>query len=217
MCGAPVPAPFVAPPPEGAPDLDMRPGEPTRSTMARWVQACRGCGAAAPDLHALPARLRATVDTTEYRALPRPLRWAALAEAMDEPDEAAGAVLQAAWALDDDGDDAGAAALRRRAAELWGQGATVGDALRVLDALRRTGDGDAARAQAAHLAARPDLEDTDRAVLRYQEGLIAAGDTGRHLLSSALRPPARTPHVTHGQVAAPARPAAPGLWKRLFG
>ena len=121
-------------------------------------------------------------------------------------------MLQAAWALDDAGDDAGAATLRRRAAALWGHGATVQDAIRVLDVLRRAGDLAAARTHAAHLAARPGLEDTDAAVLRYQEGLIAAGDTGRHLLSSALRPPARTPHVTHGRPAA-RPPAPPGLWE----
>lgn len=221
MCATPAPPPFSAPAPEMAPDLDLRPGEPTRSTMPRWVQTCRGCGAIAPDLAALPARLRTTIDTPAYRALaddaPQSpfLRWAMLAEALEEPDEAAPAVMQAAWALDDANDPEGAAALRRRAAQLWGQGTTVQDALRVLDAWRRTGDLDAARAQAAHLAARPALEDTDRVVLHFQEGLIATGDTARHLLSAALRPPARTPHVTHGR--RPAPKAAPSLWHRLFG
>ena len=191
--------------------------------MARWVQTCRGCGATAPDLAALPARLRASVDSSEYRVLSgaahgRPfLRWAMLAEASGEPDEAAGALLQAAWMLDDEGDEDGARALRRRAAALWGEGGTVQDALRVLDMLRRAGDADGAREQAAHLAARPGLEETDRAVLGYQEGLLAAGDTGRHLISSALRPPARTPHVTHGRMAAPKPAPPPGLWQRLFG
>lgn len=205
-----------------APDLDLRPGEPTRSTMDRWVQTCRGCGATAPDLHALPARLRPDMEAPGYRSLAgnaagHPvLRWAMLAEALDEPDDAAAAVMQAAWALDDAGDEAGAAALRRRAAHLWGQGTTVQDALRVLDAWRRSGDMDAARTQAAHLAARPGLEETDRALLHFQDSLIAANDTGPHLISSALRPPARTPHVTHGRPAPPT-PAAPGLWKRLFG
>ena len=205
-----------------APDLDLRPGEPTRSTMDRWVQTCRSCGATAPDLHALPARLRPEVDTPGYRGLSgnapgRPfLRWAVLAEALDEPDEAAQAVMQAAWALDDAGDEAGAATLRRRAAGLWGLGTTLQDALRVLDAWRRTGDMDAARTQAAHLAARPGLGETDRALLQFQENLIAASDTGPHLLSSALRPPARTPHVTHGRPTSTAS-KVPSLWKRLFG
>ena len=205
-----------------APDLDGRPGEPTRSTMGRWLQTCGNCGMTAPDLAALPVALQPGIDTKGFHALdgstPRHgfLRWAMLAEVIDEPGEAANALLQAAWLADDEGDEAGAADLRRRAARLWGHGETVGDALRVLDVLRRTGDMDAARAQAGHLAARPGLEDTDQAVLRFQEKLIAAGDTERHLLSSALRPPARTPHVTHGRPATPP-PAAPSLWQRLFG
>ena len=221
MCATPAPPLFSAPAPEMAPDLDLRPGEPTRSTMDRWVQTCRSCGATAPDLVALPSRLRAALDTPGYRALAgdapgQPfLRWAMLAETLDEPDEAAQAVMQAAWALDDANDTEAATTLRRRATTLWGQGATVQDALRVLDARRRTGDLGAARDQAAHLAARSGLEDTDRTVLQFQEKLIAAGDTARHLLSAALRPPARTPHVTHGRPA-PA-PAAPSLWQRLFG
>lgn len=189
--------------------------------MGRWLQTCRTCGMTAPDLAALPVSLQPGIDTKGFHALdgntPRHafLRWAVLAEVIDEWDEAANAVLQAAWLCDDEGDEAAAADLRRRAARLWGHGDTVGNALRVLDALRRTGDMDAARAQAEHTAARPGLEDTDRAVLRYQERLIEAGDTGRHLLSSALRPPARTPHVTHGRPATPP-PAAPSLWQRLF-
>lgn len=215
--------PFQAPPPELAPDLDLRPGEPTRSTLGRWLQTCRACRATAPDLHALPARLRPVLDGAEYQALAggaeRPfLRWATLAQALDDPHEAAGALLQAAWVLDDGGNDQAAAALRRRAAAAWGQGETVQDALRVLDALRRAGDMDAVRAQAEHLAARPGLEETDIAVLRYQEALIATGDTARHLMSSALRPPARTPHVTHGRMPSPPKPPpAKPFWQRLLG
>ena len=42
--------PFRPPPPEQAPDLDLRPGEPVRSSMARWLQQCPACGYAAPDI-----------------------------------------------------------------------------------------------------------------------------------------------------------------------
>ena len=216
LCGAPARPPFQAPPPELAPDLDLRPGEPTRSTLPRWVATCRGCGLSAPDLVDPPAKARATMDTPEYQALAGPergfLRYAMLCEAADDPAEAAGALLQAAWMRDDAGTDA--TALRRRAAALWGGGATMQDALRVVDVLRRAGDQGGAAAQAGRLRARPGLDERDRAVITYQQGLIAAGDTARHLMSSALRPPAQRPHVTHGRMD---KPEKPGFWQRLVG
>ncbi len=215
-CGTPCQAPFLAPPAETAPDLDLRPGEPTRSTLAKWTMTCRGCGASAPDLVRLPAAAKAALAGAEYRALAGPtapfLRWAAILEAADEPGEAAQAVLEAAWVLDDLGRDA--AALRRRAAALMGEPATMQDALRLIDVLRRAGEADAAAARVAALLGRPGLDETDAALLRYQQALISAGDTGRHLLSSALRPPAQRPHVTHGRAAAPERR---GFWQRLTG
>ena len=62
-------APFRPPVPEQAPDLDLRPGEPVRSTMARWLQACPHCGYAAPDIsEAHPAGAEA-VAAAPYRAL----------------------------------------------------------------------------------------------------------------------------------------------------
>ncbi len=215
VCGAPVRAPYQAPAAELAPDLDLRPGEPARSTLPRWVATCRGCGASAPDLVALPRGAAETVGSPAYRALSGRgtelafLRWAMLCEAAGEADEAAGAVLQAAWALDDAGRDT--RALRLRAAALWGRGATMQEGLRVLDALRRGGAAEAAGAQAAWMLARPGVDPTDRAVIVFQQGLIDAGDTGRHLLSSALRPPSRTPHVTHGKT------APRGFWARMVG
>lgn len=139
------------------------------------------------------------------------LRHALLCEAAGDRAEAAGAVLQAAWVRDDAGTDA--TGLRHRAAALWAGGDTMQDALRVLDVLRRAGD-PAAAAQAARLLARAELGETDRAVVEYQQGLIAAGETGRHLMSSALRPPAQRPHVTHGRAPAAAKR---GFWQRLTG
>lgn len=215
LCGAPCRKPFQAPPPELAPDLDLRPGEPTRSTLASWIATCRTCGASAPDLARLPQAACSTVQSEAYTALKGSavrnafLRWAMLAEATNDRTDAAEAVLHAAWAEDDAGADA--APLRRRAAQLWGEPDTMQDTLRLIDILRRAADFPAAGARAAAALARPGIDETDAAVLRYQQTLIAAVDAGRHLLSSALRPPARTPHVTHG------RPPARGFWQRLVG
>ena len=62
VCGGPARPAFRAPQPEIAPDLDMRPGEPARSTLRDWVQVCPRCGAAAPDLSALPPTAHAVVE-----------------------------------------------------------------------------------------------------------------------------------------------------------
>ncbi len=223
VCGARVPPPFRAPAPEMAPDLDQRPGEPARSTLPRWVATCRRCGAAAPDLARLPAQAAAVVHGPDYPqpafpASPAPasaadeaalpfLRWAAIcAGAGDRPGERE-AVLQAAWAVEDAGGDA--APLRRRAAALWGAPEGVEDALRLLDVLRRAGDGAAALAAADRAALLP-LDEASAQVLAFQRARLAAGDAGRHLISSALRPPSRTPHVTHGR-------ARRGFWRALLG
>lgn len=215
LCQAPVRAPFRAPTAELAPDLDMRPGEPARSTLPRWVPTCRTCGASAPDLAALPAQAKAVVESAEYRALRGPapelpfLRWAMICENAGDPAAAAEATLQAAWALDDAGRDA--AALRCRAVALWGTPADTADALRLIDMLRRAGAFEAAGHAASTLEAQSPDENSAN-ILRFQQARIAAQDSGRHMLSSALRPPARTPHVTHGRA-----PAHPGFWRRLLG
>ena len=207
-------APFRAPTPELAPDLDLRPGEPTRSTLPRWVQTCRGCGATAPDLTALPSGAAATAASAPYRALRHPgpampfLRWAMLAREAGDPSLAAEATLQAAWALDDAGQDA--SPLRREAATLWGEPGGAESALRLLDVLRRAGEWDAAVARAVLLAG-AGLDENSARIVAFQRERIAARDAGRHLMSSALRPPARTPHVTHG------KGEAGGFWRRLLG
>ena len=217
-CGAPAPSPFRSPPAEQAPDLDLRPGEPTRGTLARWVATCRRCGACAPDLAALPPGAAEVVASAPYRDLDRPapalpfLRWAMLCEAGGQRQEAAEGTLQGAWALDDAGDEAGAAALRREAAALWVAPEDAEGALRLLDVLRRAGAFGDATAHADRVGAWP-LDESSARILAFQRERIAAGDAGRYLISSALRPPARTPHVTHGR----SRQAAPGFWRRLIG
>jgi hypothetical protein len=138
------------------------------------------------------------------------LRWACICEALGSRAEAAEAVLQAAWALDDAGQDA--SDLRRRAISLWGEPASTDDALRLLDMQRRAGDFAAAQARADALDGAAGDENT-AAILAFQRARIAEGDAGRHMISSALRPPARRPHVTHGTQAA----ATGGFWRRLFG
>jgi hypothetical protein len=200
LCGTPAPPPYRVPPAEMAPDLDLRPGEPARSTLPRWVALCRGCGACAPDLAALPAEAAAITGSPAYRALTsRFLRWAALVSGT--PGEAE-ALLQAAWEADDRGDP-DAATLRRRAAAVWPRPQDAAQSLRLVDVLRRAGAFDAA---AALLPALMAADETSRRIAAFQQARIAAYDTGRYGLGSALPPPARTPHVAQG------KPAARGFW-----
>ena len=116
---------------------------------------------------------------------------------------AAEAVLQAAWLCEDSNEDA--TALRRRAAAAW-----PGDPLRRIDILRRAGAMPEADALASSLTG---LDEDQRRIVAFQRARIAAGDSARHSISSALRPPARTPHVSHVQKT----DTKPGLFARLFG
>jgi hypothetical protein len=213
ICGFPSPPVFRAPPPELAPDLDLRPGEPTRSTLSQWVSTCAGCGAVAPDLSTLGPAAAETVHGAAYRAVAGPpdaavpfRRWAMLCP----PGERGEAFLQAAWAADDAGAEKPARALRREAATAWGEPASIESALRVIDVLRRAGDFAAAQARVASLETTP-MDENSARLVAFQRARIASGDTGRHLISSALRPPAHRPHVSHG------RSEAKSFWARVMG
>lgn len=151
----------------------------------------------------MPAGAAEVVRSDAYKRTEAPFqRWAVLCEQAGDRNGAAAAALQAAWALDDAGRDA--AALRRRAAGLWGES----DPLRLIDVLRRAGEFARAAAVAESLV---ELDEDAAGIVAFQQDRIRAGDSGRHMISSALRPPARRPHVTHG------REPATGFWGRLFG
>lgn len=218
VCGTAVRPAFRAPQPEIAPDLDMRPGEPVRSTLRDWVQVCRKCGAAAPDLAALSETAAATVGSDAYRGLALTgsedtlpfRRWAMIAAAGGDRQEQAEALLQAAWAADDAASAAEAAALRVEVAALWGDTADVETGLRRLDVLRRAAQFDDADKWAIAITDRG-LDDLASSIARFQRARIAARDVGRHLISSALPPPAHRPHVSH------AKRTTTGFWSRLLG
>jgi len=217
VCGSPARAAFRAPQPEIAPDLDMRPGEPTRSTLPDWIQECPTCHAAAPDLAVLEPSARAVVDSDEYKALTTTVleetlpfrRWALICERTGDRANQAEALLQATWAADDAAAMTEASRLRAEVAQLWAGTQDVETSLRRLDVLRRAGDFDAAAAWADALAGRT-VEETARAIIAFQRARIAVRDIARHLISSAMPPPSSAPHVTHG------KRASPGFWSRLL-
>ena len=204
--------PFRPNPPEQAPDLDLRPGEPVRSTMARWLQQCPSCGYAAPNItKAHPAAAQA-VAAAPFRALlaesghpplaRRFLAWAHVLEETGALHAAAEATLHAAWVADDLGRDDLARMWRLDSVALWRGGPPLDaeQTVRVIDALRRAEAwGDAgATAETLGLADPPEAV---AQVVGLEARLIAAQDAGRHTVASALPPPARRPHVSHQKVA----------------
>jgi len=217
VCGTPSRAAFVAPQPEIAPDLDMRPGEPTRSTLSDWIQVCPRCRAAAPDLSVLRSTAQAVVESDAYRALSTSVleetlpfrRWALICERTGDRPQQAEALLQAAWAADDAAAMTEAARLRTEVAALWDATPDVELGLRRLDVLRRAGLFDQAAAWAAVLAGQ-EHEETARLIIAFQQARIATRDIGRHLISAALPPPAHAPHVSHG------KRAQTGFWSRML-
>lgn len=217
VCGQPAGTAFRAPAPEIAPDLDMRPGEPTRSTLRDWIQVCPHCGAAAHDLSTLSQTARGVVESEEYRLLSTQVleetlpfrRWALICQRAGDTAQQAEALLQAAWVADDAAASSEAARLRTQVASIWDGTQDVEIGLRRLDVLRRAGLFDAAAAWRSVLADRqPD--DLARSILQFQQARIEARDIGRHLISSVLPPPSTMPHVAHG------KRATTGFWSRLL-
>ena len=227
VCGAVVRPEFKAPPPELAPDLDFRPGEPARSTLRHWVAVCSGCGAAAPNLASLTeADVEIVRGDPEYAALRSQapafarnfLLWALLCQRRDDAWGAAEALLQAAWAADDAEEVEWAQAWRVQAAEIWPDSREIQPRVCLIDITRRAGDF-ARAAVIAEALVDEQLDENSAAILAFQRRLIAERDSGRQLLSSALRPPSTRPHVSlnerqssEGGLGSPG-----GFWRRLFG
>ena len=212
---------------EQAPDLDLRPGEPLRGTMGRWLQQCPHCHYAAPDVgRAAPgvaqvvgaAPFRALIADSSYPTLARRfLAWAQVQEEIGHLHAAAEATLHAAWVADDLGLTDLARHWRQEAVALWRAGPAL-DAeqeVRVIDALRRAGAWDAAAQSADALAAQRPPEAVAQ-VVALEQRLIAVQDPHPHSLAAALPPPSRRPHVTHQRIAARDGGGFWALLRRLF-
>ena len=227
VCGQTSRQPVFRPiPPEQAPDLDLRPGEALRGTMDRWLQQCPHCGYAAPDIAKAHPGAVAAVRAAPVRALilddshpplaRRFLAWAHVLEETGALAASAEATLQAAWVADDLGRADLARLWRLEAVALWRCGPPLDheQEVRVVDALRRAGAWSDAEATADQLA-RSDPPEAVAEVIVLERRLIAAQDSGRHTMASALPPPSRRPHVAHR-----GHPAGEGFWawfKGLFG
>jgi hypothetical protein len=132
-----------------------------------------------------------------------------ICERAEDRSDQAEALLQAAWAADDAAEMTEASKLRIEVAALWDGTDDLELSLRRLDVLRRAGNFAEAQAWADRVAQKF-ADETARSILDFQRARIEARDIGRHLISSALPPPAHSPHVSHS------KRASPGFWSRLL-
>jgi hypothetical protein len=180
----------------GSRDLDQRPPEMMRSTMASWLQECGFCGYVAADIGTGDATVRDFVGTPAFQALcadPAPdpvsrrfLVRAALDTRSGDMEEAFTHTLAAAWVADDGNRYSDATALRLKAAAyVAGKAASLDTRLVLLDVLRRAEDWSAAETLADALAAdRPGHP--YNAIVAFHRGKIAARDFGRYTIADAL-------------------------------
>jgi tetratricopeptide (TPR) repeat protein len=188
----------------GSPDLDLRPPEMQRSTIVHGVHRCPSCGCCARDLSKVPGSARSLIDSTEYRAQLTHVDFPELAnmfacyamilEAEGDYPGATWARINAAWACDDTRQAEAAIQCRNEAIRLAHivrerrlnlKDEPDADHAILVDLLRRAGRFDEAldEADAAISSAK---EQTVRAVLLYQKGLIAKSDAATHTVADAI-------------------------------
>lgn len=192
--------------PAGPPDLDTRPAEPLRSTVADWMQLCPYCGYASPDISYAAEGAAALAASPECKALEsRFLRHAWLLEQMGHYADAGWTALHGAWLADDLGQAETAAASRRRALELWQRGKQSGQAFLddlahefavVCDLLRRLSQFDEARATCLAGLQEEPLPAVLEDILRLQLSLIQRRDTAAHNLEELPQRPSGATPVT---------------------
>lgn len=193
----------------GAMDLDTRPPEMRRSTMAYWVHECEECGFVAAEFGKSVATDAKRVATTEYRqALERVDRVrlanrfvcrALLEEAAGDLVSAGWRRLHAAWACDDEEQADEARVQRLAALELFhraraqGEHAVKsvvgGDEVLFADLARRAGEfGRALEFCAIGLALR-EVPAFVTGLLKFEQSLVWARDVGRHTVAEAEAAP----------------------------
>jgi hypothetical protein len=186
-------------------DLDMRAGGVCRSSIYMWLQRCLSCGYCAPDIASGVEAARTVVGGEAYKrqlgdsrfpdTVNAFLCWAMVLEAGGRYDEAAWAVIYAAWVCDDDAEHRSWASHFRKKAlatidvahgknQLLTDDLT-GDHLLMVDLLRRAGSFKAAsRLCARELEKNHDERTID--ILSFQQELIDTKDKRRHAIEEAL-------------------------------
>jgi hypothetical protein len=185
----------------GSPDLDLRPPEMQRSTMAYWLQECPTCGYASGSIDESEADTKAAMDTDEFRAIQsgslsdtlvgRFLKASIVAEGLENNKSAANYSLWAAWAADDADNYDVAEACRSKSADLYlslvpdldkdSEAFTI-LAAQTVDILRRARRWAEASDLASRLIGR-DINPTVRSVVEFGKALASKEDASRYNLS----------------------------------
>lgn len=188
----------------GSPDLDTRPPEMNRSTIFAWVRRCPNCGYCASDVAKDRATTKAVVASEEYKRQLSDSAYPALAnsflcQAMIERASgdfvaATWALIHAAWACDDAGQNTQAIVCRQGAADMLvtaeknGQqvaqqeGATTAI---LTDLLRRSGQTERAR-EVIQTRRAGIAEDIIVRILDFQSTLLDRKDVFCHRIEEAL-------------------------------
>jgi hypothetical protein len=188
----------------GSADLDTRPPEMMRSTIAHWVQRCTQCGYCNDNLSALLPNAPHIMASEAYRdqlinrALPDLansfLCASIILAALADYARAGWNSLRAAWVCDDTPNIEGAVSCRKRAADLFKEAqlrnqpiatqAGAADALMV-DVLRRSRQFPLALSLCEE-GLRKYQDDLFKAIFRFQQMLIQRGDTGCYTIAQAV-------------------------------
>jgi hypothetical protein len=188
----------------GSPDLDLRPPEMKRSTMAYWLQECPDCGYSAgaiddPLSNAKTVMAREPFQTLQVGPLGgtltgRFLKAALLAEAANDLGSAADHALCAAWTADDARDNEGARQYRDRSADLFlknlndadgSSEETIVTKTRLVDILRRATRWEEAQEISTDLL-REDLDPTIRSILTFEQTAIESKNDQAYTVAHAL-------------------------------
>jgi hypothetical protein len=188
----------------GYADLDSRPPEMRRSTIAYWVQRCPVCGCCAADLEAVSESARALVESAHYRLQLHDedfpelansfLCSAMLLEDDEKYIEAAWASIHAAWACDDARVEASGTRCRNEAIRLIRLVREKGLALTdqpssdpaiLVDLFRRAGRFKEGIQEVDDALAHAE-DETVRTLLRYQRSLLLKADRGLYTVEAAL-------------------------------
>jgi hypothetical protein len=183
------------------PDLDTRPGEPLRSTLAAWVQSCSSCGYCASEIGVAHARAREVMESEAYQqvlrdpSMPQKVReflcYAYLLDRIREHADAGWSALHAAWLCDDLAHSEAACRCREQAIEYWKHGKHLGQSFSddlaseyalVADVHRRMAQFELAQVTCSEALDIEDLPPVIEQVLRRQKTLIEQKDTSAHSL-----------------------------------
>jgi hypothetical protein len=199
---------------DGPLDLEGRPDEPLRSALAFTLGRCPHCGYVgpagsldAPDRKRSRAAVAGLVGSKAYRRLSADSRLPIVArthlcralidDVLDDPARALTGALFAAWACDDEGLDAAAGELRKRAISSWDEASEAGtpayagcapgvsQAVRA-EMLRRVGRFAESVEQAAAALALAGVDGGVEHAISYIADRAARGDRETHTLADVF-------------------------------